>query len=72
MCGAEFPADLSARLEAVQEDAEAQFEIGVDYAIKQCRELIDAGVPGIHLYVLNKSKAAERILDALDFARTDG
>ena len=69
MCGSEFPADLASRLEAVQDDADAQFEIGVDYAIQQCRELMDAGVPGIHFYVLNKSKAAERILDALEFAR---
>lgn len=65
MCGAVFPADLSSRLENVQEDDDAQFEIGVDYAIQQCRELIDAGVPGMHFYVLNKSQACERILDAL-------
>lgn len=67
MCGSEFPTALASRLEAVKDDKEAQFEIGVEYAIEQCRELIDAGVPGIHFYVLNKSKAAERILDALEF-----
>jgi methylenetetrahydrofolate reductase (NADPH) len=70
MCGSEFPAELAGRLEAVQDDPDAQFEIGVDYAIQQCRELMDAGVPGIHFYVLNKSRAAERILDALEFARS--
>lgn len=69
MCGSEFPTELASQLEAVQDDAEAQFEIGVDFAIQQCRELMDAGVPGIHFYVLNKSKAAERILDALQFVR---
>jgi len=68
MCGAIFPEDLSQALEAVKEDDEAQFEIGVEHAIKQCRELIEAGVPGIHFYVLNKSQAAERILGALDVA----
>ncbi len=67
MCGSAFPTELSSRLEAVKDDASAQFEIGVEYAIAQCRELIDAGVPGLHFYVLNKSKAAERILDALEF-----
>jgi methylenetetrahydrofolate reductase (NADPH) len=65
MCGAVFPAELASRLEAVQEDAAAQFEIGVEYAIDQCRELISAGVPGMHFYVLNKSQACERILEAL-------
>jgi methylenetetrahydrofolate reductase (NADPH) len=65
MCGAVFPEDLSSRLEAVQEDDDAQFEIGVEYAIRQCRELIDEGVPGMHFYVLNKSAACERILESL-------
>ncbi len=65
MCGAVFPESLSSRLEAVQDDAEAQFEIGVEYAIDQCRQLIDNGVPGIHFYALNRSQACERILDAL-------
>lgn len=68
LCGAVFPAELAARLEAVQDNAEAQFEIGVDYAITQCRELLDAGVPGMHFYVLNKSQACERILDSLGLA----
>jgi len=65
MCGAVFPDELAGRLEAVQDDKQTQFDIGVDYAIQQCRELIDAGVPGMHFYVLNKSQACERILDAL-------
>ena len=66
LCGADIPPALAERLEAVQDDKEAQFEIGVEHAIQQCRELIDAGVPGLHLYVLNKSQACERILNALD------
>lgn len=65
LCGALIPADLASRLEAAQENATAQFEIGVEYAIEQCRQLVAAGVPGIHFYVLNKSQAGERILEAL-------
>lgn len=65
MCGAVIPNALSSRLEAVQSDATAQFEIGVEYAIEQCRNLIQQGVPGIHFYVLNRSESSERILDAL-------
>ncbi|MBX3437602.1 MAG: methylenetetrahydrofolate reductase [NAD(P)H] [Planctomycetaceae bacterium] len=66
MCQAIFPNELASRLEHVQDDDAAQFEIGVDYAIAQCRELMDAGVPGLHFYVLNRSDACERILDALN------
>lgn len=67
LCGAMFPDALAAKLEAAQEDDQAQFEIGVDYAVQQCRELMDQGVPGIHFYVLNKSQACEAILSALDY-----
>ena len=65
MCGAIFPTELASRLEAVQEDSAAQFEIGVNYAIEQCEQLLQAGVPGIHFYALNKSEACDRILAAL-------
>ena len=68
LCGAKIPVDLAARLEAVRDDPQAQFEIGVEHAVKQCRELVEAGVPGIHFYVLNRSKACEIILDALGLA----
>ncbi len=68
MCGALFPPALAARLEAVKDDLPAQFEIGVEYAIQQCQQLIDAGVPGIHFYALNKSQACQRILDAISWS----
>jgi methylenetetrahydrofolate reductase (NADPH) len=70
MCQTAFPDQLAARLEAVQDDKQAQFEIGVEFAIEQCRELIEQGVPGIHFYALNKSNACEMILDALDHPQT--
>ena len=60
-----FPDALASRLEAVKDDAQAQFDIGVDHAIQQCEELQREGVPGIHFYALNKSDACVRILDQL-------
>jgi methylenetetrahydrofolate reductase (NADPH) len=69
LCGARIPDELGRRLEAVRDDKAAQFEVGVDYAIQQCRELQTAGVPGMHFYVLNRSEATERILDAIGLKR---
>ena len=65
MCKARLPADLLAKLEAAGEDEAAQFEIGVAHATCQVKELIAAGVPGIHFYVLNKSPATARVLEAV-------
>ena len=47
------------------DDAAEQFKIGVDHARKQTIDLIENNVPGIHYYVLNKSDAAEHLLDGL-------
>ncbi|MBX3441217.1 MAG: methylenetetrahydrofolate reductase [NAD(P)H] [Planctomyces sp.] len=66
MCGAIIPLELAANLEAAKDDLAAQLDIGVEFAIRQCQELIDAGVPGIHFYALNSSSACQRILDALN------
>jgi methylenetetrahydrofolate reductase (NADPH) len=65
MCGAHLPADLLARLEEAGGDCETIHAIGVAHAIEQCRALLDAGVPGIHFYTLNRSPATVRVLEAV-------
>jgi methylenetetrahydrofolate reductase (NADPH) len=62
LCGAKLPAEFVADLEARNDDAEAQFELGVEFATRQTQELLDDDVPGIHFYVLNKSPATCRVL----------
>ncbi len=62
LCGARLPAKLVETLTALGEDIEGQFAAGVEFATRQAQELIDAGVPGIHFYVLNKSQAAAQVL----------
>ena len=65
MCGATLPETLRARLRPVQDDAAAVMAGGIEYAITQCRELLERGAPGIHFYTLNKSHATRSILAAL-------
>lgn len=66
LCGAKLPGAFMKALEGCGDDAAAQFEVGVDQATVQTQALIDAGVPGIHYYVLNKSEAASRVLNAVN------
>ena len=68
MCGSSFPEEFAAALEDVKDDKLGQFEVGVDWAVKQCRELMDEGIPGVHFYVLNKAAATEQILDGMNLA----
>ncbi len=62
MCGACLPETFVADLEAHDDSAADQFEVGVDFATAQVQALLDSGVPGIHFYVLNKSTATCRVL----------
>ncbi|MEK6234809.1 MAG: methylenetetrahydrofolate reductase [NAD(P)H], partial [Planctomycetales bacterium] len=62
MCGAKLPQALADSLAEQEDNAEAQFEIGVRHAVEQVQSLIDAGVPGLHFYVLNKSQATSQVL----------
>jgi len=62
MCGARLPKGLVGKLDACVDDADEQVRVGVDHATLQVQGLIDAGVPGIHFYVLNKSEATSAVL----------
>jgi methylenetetrahydrofolate reductase (NADPH) len=63
LCKARLPEEFTRAFEAAGADEAAQFEAGVEFATRQVRELLDAGVPGIHFYVLNKSPATVRVLE---------
>ena len=65
LCGTKIPADLLQRLEAVQDDAEAVIRLGVAHAVSQGRRLLDAGVPGIHFFTLNRSRSTADVLKTL-------
>jgi methylenetetrahydrofolate reductase (NADPH) len=65
MCGTHLTQKLVKRLEVHNDDDEGQFSVGVYYAARQAEELIEQGAPGIHFYVLNKSRAAALICRAL-------
>lgn len=72
LCGARLPESFTRAFEAAGDDEAAQFEAGVDFAAKQVEELVAAGVPGIHFYVLNKSPATTRVLEAVGIGGRKG
>ncbi len=62
LCGAKIPPELDKQLDKFGEDDDAVRELGVEHATRQVRELWDAGVPGVHFYVLNRSYSVSKIL----------
>jgi methylenetetrahydrofolate reductase (NADPH) len=58
--GARFPAGLQRAIARCTDDPAVE-RVGTHWATEQCRDLLDHGVAGIHLYTLNKSNAATEI-----------
>ena len=69
LCDASIPAGLAAAMEALDGDAEAEAELGIAFAARQCDELLAGGAPGIHFYTLNRAAATRAVLSALRAAR---
>jgi methylenetetrahydrofolate reductase (NADPH) len=68
MCGAKMPAALVERLNQMADDDEAATEYGIEYATRQCEELLREGVPGIHFYTLNKARSTTGVMKNLGLA----
>ncbi len=68
LCGSTIPADFLAELEKADlaGGAAAVQKVGVAHARKQIRELLDSGVPGVHLYTLNRAEVVVELLDGID------
>lgn len=56
----DIPEELASALRNCQSDADAK-EVGIEWGIKQCKELVQYGVPSIHFYALMATESVRRI-----------
>jgi len=68
MCGAKIPPALRSKLDAIGTDDEAALKFGIEYATRQCEELLRAGAPGLHFYTLNKAHSTVQVVKNLGLA----
>jgi len=59
----DLPNELSDEVREARPDQVA--EIGVEWALKQATELLEHGVPALHFFVMQQSKAIRMLLDRL-------
>jgi methylenetetrahydrofolate reductase (NADPH) len=68
MCGAKIPPPLRAKLDEIGTDDAAALKFGIEYATRQCEELLRAGAPGLHFYTLNKAHSTVQVVKNLGLA----
>lgn len=66
LCGATITDEIRDGIAALPEgDTEALLDFGIDFATRQCAELIEKGAPGVHIYTMDRSKSAVGIVGNL-------
>lgn len=66
LCGATITDEVRRGIEALDaDDKEALGAFGIDQAVRQCAELLEAGVPGVHIYTMDRSPSAVGIVNRL-------
>ncbi|MBR5299710.1 MAG: methylenetetrahydrofolate reductase [Bacteroidales bacterium] len=58
----DIPVELTSEIAKAGEDKEAIYQIGTEWCIGQCKDLIAHGVPAVHFYTMGKSKNIVNIL----------
>jgi len=66
ICGATITAEVRRSIAALPEDdREALVAFGIDFAVRQCATLLEAGVPGVHIYTMDRSESAKGVVTRL-------
>lgn len=65
LAGSSIPKALADIIASYGDDPEEMRRAGIDYAIRQIRDLQENGVNHIHLYTMNKPKMAKEITEAI-------
>lgn len=62
LTGEDLPSELSIALE-VEPTTEGRREIGIEWAARLAREVVDGGAPGVHLYAFNQHETVLTVLE---------
>lgn len=65
MCGTHLPDALDHKLLEAGDNQAAVEAVGVEWAYRQAKELLEKGAPGIHLYIMNRHGPATALIEKL-------
>lgn len=58
----DIPEELASEVRNCKKDEDVK-AIGIKWGIKQCKELLEAGVPGIHFYTMSAAESVEKVAE---------
>jgi methylenetetrahydrofolate reductase (NADPH) len=66
LCGATITDEINHGLAELPEgDTDVLMNFGIDFAVRQCKELIEGGAPGVHIYTMDRSKSSVGVVNRL-------
>ena len=64
-CGVVVPSKVHKIFKPIAEDEEATQKAGIEFSVKQCRELLEGGACGLHFFTLNRVDPTREIIKQL-------
>lgn len=65
LSSASLPSDFTRMISRWQDNPAALYDAGIDYAVRQLRDLIEGGADGVHLYAMNDAAVANKVYDGI-------
>ena len=65
LCGTTIPSTVHAIFKPIAADPQATLQAGINFAVRQCKDLLEHGAPGLHFYTLNKLSPTDAILQRI-------
>ena len=56
----DIPEELASEVRACKTDEEVK-QVGINWGVKQCKDLLEKGAPGIHFYTMSAADSVEKI-----------
>ena len=69
LCGSTIPPKFQKILTRYENNPEALKEAGIAYAVEQIIDLLSSGVPGIHIYTMNKVDVVTEIMRRIKYVK---
>lgn len=65
LSSASLPGAFTRMISRWEHDEASLYEAGIDYAVRQLRDLIEGGADGVHLYAMNNAEVARRVYEGI-------